>query len=257
MIETLPATTVAGHFVLHNLMSTDPVRAERFYTALFGWRCEAKTVGERTVRPLFAGEHRVGAILPYDGPPDGVSHWMGYVADPAIEATVAQVTTLGGALCMGVTDVGPIGRIASLNDPDGAVILSVAPAYAATLAPSDQMGTVCWNELLADDPVKAVAFYGNLYGWTVEKTVDVGPAGTYTTLLKDGVQVAGVMQRRPQMAPQATWLFYFLVADLQSALSQVERLGGKVKTPAMPIPGIGRFAVCQDPTGAEFALFCR
>ena len=53
--------------------------------------------------------------------PDGVpAHWSVYFATDDIDATLAQVTELGGAVVMGPDDT-PYGRLATCADPTGAM----------------------------------------------------------------------------------------------------------------------------------------
>ena len=257
MPATTSPTTALGQFVRHDLMSTDPGASESFFTSLFGWRVEHKTVMGMTIRILFAGDHRVGAIMPFAAGHSYPSHWVGYVADGDVAAIAKNAVALGGSVCIEPMTIPPLGHMVHVNDPDGALILPITPAYPAVPSPAGQVGTVCWNELIADDPQRAATFYGDLFGWQVGSTQDLGPAGCYTMMVKDGVDVAGILTRSPEMGPRATWLFYFLVADVAAAGARVTELGGKTLAGPMPIPGIGRFTICSDPTGADFALFER
>jgi predicted enzyme related to lactoylglutathione lyase len=244
-----------GQFVRHDLMSIDPAVSETFFTGLFGWRVEHRDMMGLTLRVIFAGDHQVGAIMPFDAMYGAPSHWVGYVADDAVEATAATIEALDGVVCLPPMDIPFLGRMLHLNDANGALFLSLKPGYDAQPCPDPVPGTVCWNELIANDPAKSIELYGALYGWTVDSTRDMGEQGTYTVMAKDGVQVAGIMQRQPEISPLAMWVFYFLVEDLEGSVARVGSLGGKATTAIMPVPGIGRFAVCQDPTGAGFALF--
>jgi len=44
------------------------------------------------------------------------------------------------------------------------------------------------------------------------------------------------------------------VADPDAVVARANRLGGTIATGATDIPGIGRFAVLVDPTGATLAV---
>ena len=254
MTPTLEKTTLSGHFVRHDLMSTNPAVSETFFAQLFGWRVESRDMMGHTIRLLFAGDHRVGGILPLDAGHGHPSHWVGYAATNDVDAGYRTALAAGGSQCYDAMDMGPLGRVGFLNDVDGAFFHLLTPGYAvadAGFAP----GTVVWNELLADHPEKAAAFYGALLGWTVTSQKDLCELGTYTVMAKDGVDVAGIMQRQPQMGERPTWLFYFGVADVHAARERVVALGGQARTAVMPIDGLGHFAIVADPTGAAFALF--
>jgi predicted enzyme related to lactoylglutathione lyase len=45
------------------------------------------------------------------------------------------------------------------------------------------------------------------------------------------------------------------VENVDESASQAESLGGKTVVPAMDVPGVGRMAFLEDPTGAKFAVF--
>jgi predicted enzyme related to lactoylglutathione lyase len=49
------------------------------------------------------------------------------------------------------------------------------------------------------------------------------------------------------------WLVYVAVEDCDGTMEKAKRLGGRALTDAMDVPGVGRFAVLQDPQGAVFA----
>jgi len=50
------------------------------------------------------------------------------------------------------------------------------------------------------------------------------------------------------------WMIYFGVADCDASCEQVRSLGGSVSVPPTDVPGVGRFAVVADPTGAFFSV---
>jgi len=45
------------------------------------------------------------------------------------------------------------------------------------------------------------------------------------------------------------------VNDVAATFDRVAALGGQPFVPPTDIPGIGRFAIAADPTGATFALY--
>ncbi len=50
------------------------------------------------------------------------------------------------------------------------------------------------------------------------------------------------------------WLVYFAVADCDASVERARTLGANVKVPPSDIPGVGRFAVLEDPQAAAFAI---
>jgi uncharacterized protein YndB with AHSA1/START domain/predicted enzyme related to lactoylglutathione lyase len=114
-----------------------------------------------------------------------------------------------------------------------------------------QVGTFCWNELLASETSGAAKFYTQLFGW---KTADF-PGGMNYTLFKQGEdRVAGLMQRPHENAPPH-WLAYVQVENVDATVKRITSLGGKMIIPGMDIPTVGRIAVFQDPQGAALGVF--
>jgi predicted enzyme related to lactoylglutathione lyase len=113
-------------------------------------------------------------------------------------------------------------------------------------------GAFSWFELDTSDPAKALAFYGQLFGWTHE-TSDMGD-GPYHVLKLGDTSVGGVMQTPPEPgARPPMWNCYVTVDDIDATAKQCAALGGQVCAGPMDIPGVGRMAVLQDPQGAVFS----
>ena len=45
-----------------------------------------------------------------------------------------------------------------------------------------------------------------------------------------------------------------MVENTDATIGQVKKLGGKVLSPAVDVPNVGRFATLMDPQGAVFAV---
>lgn len=108
-----------------------------------------------------------------------------------------------------------------------------------------------WNELMTRDAEAAKAFYGKLAGWTFN-AMDMGDDLTYW-LAMDGDKPAGGIfpmggTEFADMQPQ--WMGYLAVDDIDACIKQATAAGGKIIKPAFDIPGVGRIAMLQDPTGA-------
>jgi hypothetical protein len=50
------------------------------------------------------------------------------------------------------------------------------------------------------------------------------------------------------------WLPYVFVDDADATLARARRLGATIQFGPEDIPGVGRFGVLQDPTGAVLAV---
>ena len=122
------------------------------------------------------------------------------------------------------------------------------------MAKGPAVGTFCWNELLTKDAAAAKAFYSALFGWKMND-MPMGPT-TYTMIMNAGEQAGGLMQIRPDMGQiPSHWLAYVVVPKVDAAMARAAELGARTLVPGMDIPGIGRFGVFEDPTGASLAVF--
>ncbi len=180
--------------------------------------------------------------------------WIGYVGVNDVDATVDRLRRLGGAVHVPPTDIPNISRFSIVADPQMATL-----ALFKGLKPSQQQsvefgkpGRVGWHELLAADWEKALAFYGELFGWQKAET-DTGPLGTYQ-LFAAGGQTIGGMFTKPPSVPVPFWLYYFNVGDIDAAAEHVKAGGGQIFGGPIELPGGNWTVQCADPQGATFAL---
>jgi uncharacterized protein len=112
-----------GAFSWSELMTSDPTAAAEFYGQLFGWI--AKDMGEAMggYRVINVGESGVGGITGFPpGSPPMPPHWGSYVTVDNLEATLAKCGSLGGKTLMPGMDIPNVGRMAVIQDPQGAVL---------------------------------------------------------------------------------------------------------------------------------------
>ena len=115
-------------------------------------------------------------------------------------------------------------------------------------------GMFCWNELVTRDVAGAEKFYTELLGW---KAVDSGMPGMKYTMFKAGGKDAGGLMEMPSEVPKEVpshWMAYITVDDVDALAKKTTELGGNVLHGPQDIPGVGRFCVIQDPTGAVVSL---
>lgn len=91
------------------------------------------------------------------------------------------------------------------------------------------------------------AFYRDLFGWATS-----GDDADYRLVeLGEGVG-GGLMRCHDDMPAYVT--IYVAVDDLDATLAKVKDLGGIPVVPPMPIPGVGAFALFQDPEGNTIGI---
>jgi hypothetical protein len=201
-------------------------------------------LGERTVGALFQmGSEQAGM------PP----HWSAYVAVASADQAAKQAATLGARIVMEPFDVMEHGRMAVIQDPQGAMVALWQAKEHAGAGVLDEPGALCWTELMTTDTAAAARFYTGLFGWTAEST-PMG-AAAYTVFKRGDKSAAGMMAISPEMGPMPpNWLGYFAVQDCDQSVARAIMLGGQVAVSPTDVPTVGRFAVLHDPQGATFAI---
>ena len=111
-----------GAFSWNELTSTDPAAAAAFYSALFGWAVAEPQPAMGDYRVASLGVSMVAGIMPPPPSNPGMpSQWGCYITVDDCDAAVAKAQALGGTLLVPPMDVPTVGRMAVLQDPQGAV----------------------------------------------------------------------------------------------------------------------------------------
>ncbi len=249
-----------GRFVWYELMTSDPEAARSFYTQLTGWTTKAGEVGDQPYTEWLNGDRSIGGLmrLPDEAKQQGAPpHWLAYVAVPSVDDTSSQAEALGAKTLVGPMDIPTVGRIAVLQDPQGAVFAVYTPS--GDLPGHDGppgVGEFSWHELATSDYASAFEFYSALFGWVKMDAADMGPGGIYQMYGCVPGQALGGMFNKPanQPGPPASWLFYVTVDDVRVSAERVVQLGGQVLNGPMEVPDGDIVAQCMDPQGAAFAL---
>src|SRR5262249_17115511 len=106
-------------------------------------------------------------------------HWIGNVQVDDVDATVVQVTKLGGKVHKAPSDIPTVGRFAVIADPQGGAVSVFKPNNPMTLHDVTKEGEFCWNELMTSDSAAAWKFYSEIFGWKSIQEMDMGAMGTY------------------------------------------------------------------------------
>ncbi|MBV9946307.1 MAG: VOC family protein [Myxococcales bacterium] len=245
----------AGRFVWHELVTSDPARAARFYGDLFGWTAsESPMPGGGTYRMFSLAQNMVGGAML--APREVPSNWLVYVAVQDVDAAAKKIGELGGRVMVPPTTVPDMLRFACGMDPTGAafgVLQGLGERSEEPLPDGPPVaGSFCWDELHTRDLAKAKAFYGGLFGWTGK-----GDSGgmEYWHWIHAGKEIGGLTSHMGGADVPPHWLAYIAVADVDAVTRKAVALGGKVMMPATEIPKVGKFSVVRDPTGAVFSPF--
>jgi len=246
---------IRGRFVWHELMTTDTKAAGAFYPKLTSWKTQAwEKDPSYTMWAVAKGPFGGVRALP-DAARAAGPHWLPYIGTPDVDAAVQTVQRLGGRVNMGATDIPDTGRFAVLADPQGAVFAIFSPpATAASGGGGSMPQEFSWHELSTTDPVGALRFYSELFGWAQVAAHDMGAMGVYHLVGLGGVASIGMWKSAPDKPTPPHWLCYAHVADIDKSANAAKAAGGKLLHGPVEVPGGTWIAQLSDPQGAAFAL---
>ncbi len=247
-----------GTFCWPELCTTDSAAAKTFYSAIFGWDLHDDPIGPDAVYTMASkGGKNVGAMYQRSPEQEKVGippHWLSYVSVEDVDSSHAKAKTLGAATMVDPMDVMDIGRMAVMADPTGAAFAMWQPKKRIGSQLANEPGTMTWHELLTHDVDKSGEFFTDLFGWK-SKAMDMGGM-VYTQFINGDKPAGGMLKIQPEWGETpSNWVIYFAVEDCDASLAKITELGGREISPAQDIPGMGRFAMVQDPQGAVFAVF--
>ncbi|HEY5045906.1 MAG TPA: VOC family protein [Solirubrobacteraceae bacterium] len=244
-----------GTFSWTDLTTTDQAAAKAFYGDLFGWEAEDMPVGEDVYYSMQRVDGKdVAAISPQPqqqrdaGVPP---MWNSYISVDNVDAVADRATELGATVHAPPFDVMEAGRMAVIQDPQGAHFLLWQANRHIGAALVNAPGALSWNELASPDLDGSKAFYSSLFGWSVEPFE--GSPQPYLTIKNGEKNNGGIRELDPQ-GPPPHWLVYFAIDDIDAGIAKVVQLGGAKHAGPIDI-GIAKIAVVADPQGAIFALY--
>ena len=244
-----------GTFCWSELATSDQQAAKAFYGELFGWGADDRPMGDGVFYSMqLIGDKPVAAIAPQPQQQRdaGVPPlWNSYVSVDDADAVLARAVELGATAHAPAFDVLQSGRMAVIQDPQGAYFMLWQPRDHRGAALVNAPGALVWNELQSPDPAASGDFYGALFGWSVEQFP--GMDSVYLSIKNQGASNGGITELSAPGAPPS-WLVYFGTEDIDSALAKVQELGGSTLAGPIDIER-AKIAVVADPLGAVFALY--
>lgn len=256
MSETNPSAgaKIPGRFCWNDMMTTDVATSQAYYTELLGWTFQAPNAFGYSIIEREGTGH--GGMMKLPPGAKGVpTHWLPYVTVADIGVALEQTKALGGSVMFGPAEIPGVGKMAHIIDDQGAHIHAIELGEGMS-APTGmpQAGQFCWYTLAVPDPAKAVAFYGQLFGWEV---MDNDPGdGTQMKLFTAGGQpLAGIFVAPEGGEVPPAWSSSVAVQDIQAIKDKVVALGGKIVMGPMPVGKMGDTMVTTDNVGAYLSFF--
>ena len=251
-----------GKVIWHDLITDTPEQTRAFYSGLLGWTFQELPLETANYTLIYHRGRAIGGMVDQNQlrTDADISQWVVVISVEDVERATAAAVASGGEVITAPTSLGERGDIAVVADSDGAAValLQTRDGDPDESGMKADTGDFLWDELWSVDPPASLAFYSDVIGYRPERR-RVGGAGTqmdYYLLTSHGQPRAGLRQRpRPDIA--TTWVSYLRVTDsdqLDSLLSKVENLGGRILIPATDRPSGGRVALIAGPSGAGIAL---
>jgi uncharacterized protein len=244
-----------GTFSWTDLTTTDQDAAKQFYSQLFGWTAIDNPIGEDMVYSMMQIDGKdVGAISPQPqqqrdaGVPPV---WNSYVTVESADAAADRAQKLGATVHAPAFDVFDAGRMAVIQDPQGAFFEVWEPKQHIGASLVNAPGALTWNELASPDPEASAGFYSELFGWKIEPFE--GMQMTYLGIQNSEGHGNGGIRSAMENEP-SYWLVYFGTDDPEASVASAGDLGATTLVPPTDI-GVGKISVLQDPQGAVFALY--
>lgn len=242
-----------GCFSWVDLSCQDADAAAEFYGGLMGWESHGMDAGYDMKYLTFHKDGHVVAGLA-EVPAemgDFPARWHSYVTVQDVAALMEPIEAAGGSIIQPIFEVPDGGKIALIQDPDGAALGLMQPAefIGATLV--NTPGALCWNDVYTRDAALTRGFYERIFGWECQEDVQ-----GYYRFTNQGRNNGGMlpMDEEMQEAYSPWWMVYFSVPDIDQAAERVVELGGQLDFPPQPADA-GRFFVFRDPQGAPCSLF--
>jgi predicted enzyme related to lactoylglutathione lyase len=253
-----PITSVSGSprlpgkFVWADLVTDDVLAAQKFYTALFGWKFYdygGYIIGRNDDRPLCGMFQR-----PRPKDRVAVPRWFGYISVGSVEKAGRVVTRAGGRILAPAKKMPKRGEQAVFADPEGAVFGVVKSSSGDLEDFLAEPGDWIWIQLLSRDARKAAEFYRAVSGYEVIENAQ-GDRLSDFLLTSEGYARATVRTiPSANTHVQPTWLPFVRVKSLTDSVALAKQLGGKVLVEPKAELLNGKVAVVADPTGGAVGV---
>ncbi len=237
--------------------------AADFYGAVLGWDYESMGAGEDMDGGMFRRDGKVVAGLGRLTEEGARSAWMIYFSVTDADATTQAVERAGGTVRVAPRDLDDWGRMAQYTDPTGSQFAVWQAGTNSGFELADEPGSLSWTELYTSDAEAAKAFYGGVFGWQFgDMEMPGGGGGTYTLITPAGLpeerMQGGLMELGTEdlavAGGRSYWHPVFAVPDCDAAVAAVTENGGSVQMGPVDAEGVGRLAVCLDPSNADFVV---
>ncbi|MFJ5775348.1 VOC family protein [Streptomyces sp. NPDC093094] len=245
-----------------DLGTPDVPATAAFYRAVLGWDYESMGESEDMEGGMFRKDGKIVAGLGRLTEEGARSAWMIYYSVADADAVTQAVEKGGGTVRVAPMDLDEWGRMAQYSDPLGGQFAVWQPGTSKGVELVDAPGSLSWTELYTSDAAGAKDFYRGVFGWTYSDMQLPGGGGTYSLITPAGLpeeRMQGGIMGMTEADLSLTggrpyWHPVFDVEDCDAAVAKVVENGGTVQMGPEDAEGVGRLAVCLDPSKADFVV---
>jgi predicted enzyme related to lactoylglutathione lyase len=231
-----------------------------FYARLFGW--EIDPAGDTAFMCRLRGRDVAFVGQQPEESADLPAGWATCVWVDSADEVAARVADGGGRVVMAPFETLDGGRMVVFEDPAGALLVAWQPGSHRGAQLVNEANAWSWSQLLTDDPERATAFYGAVFGWETEAFGEAtmwrvpGYVGGEPSQPVSRDVVAGMAPLGPDLIAGGVrphWRIDFWVDDVDATVATATQFGGHAVVPAYSTPFF-RQAVVADPRGAVFSV---
>ena len=235
-----------GEFCWAELATSDWKAAKQFYGSLFGWTTDERPMGPDQPPYVMLQIKGKNAGALYENK-QARPAWTSYISVAKADDTAKKAKSAGAKLLQEPFDVMDVGRMATVQDPQGAKFAIWEAKLHEGFEVVGEPGAVCWNELSTNDIDSARKFYGAVFPqWKLKVTPQ------YSEIHVGDNGIGGIHDMAKEMPP--FWMPYFQVTDCDASTKKAKSLGSNIWVEPKDIPDVGRFSMFGDPQGAALAV---
>lgn len=120
-----------GTFVHHELNTTNPAAAKKFYKGLFGWKFQDMKMPDGSVYSMFSTNEKEGGGIQKHPMPGAPNAWLQYVGVASVKKAMAKAAKLGAKVIVDYMPIPGHGALGVFADPTGATCAVWEPSMAA------------------------------------------------------------------------------------------------------------------------------
>ncbi|MXQ55684.1 VOC family protein [Shimazuella alba] len=228
-----------------DIKTLDMDMTKQFYRKFLGWQFKEERLSNRMYTKIYLAENEIGGLTDLNLPifAKGIMpHVSCYVEVDNVDQMAVRVLDLGGKLLLEPFDVGDLSRMATIQDPTGAVLtLWETQKFRGMNADISREGAPIRMELMTTDLTKAGAFYSKLFNWELESNISIP--------FKSRKRYPASMSEVTPNITESQWIICFHTHNLDNKLAIAQSLGAKVMVRAQDTNGEDSFLLaCPDGT---------